>query len=46
MYSSHYRITKCVGFESTHYVVNLDVMSSFKVFSKFDYAFISNVLVI
>ena len=41
-YSSHYRIIKYVGFEPIHYVINLDVVSSFKVFNKFDCMFLSN----
>ena len=35
MYSSHFKIIKCVSFKPIHYVINLDVASSFKVF-KFD----------
>ena len=31
-YSSHYSTIKCVGFESIHYVINLDVVSPFVVF--------------
>ena len=31
MYSSHYRILKCVAFESIHYAINLDVASYSKV---------------
>ena len=30
---------KCITFESFHYVINLDVVSSFVVFSDFDYMF-------
>ena len=41
-YSSHYRIIKYVGFEPIRYVINLDVVSSFKVFNKFDCMFLSN----
>ena len=35
--SSHYKIFKYIGFVSSHYisVINLDVMSSFNVFSTF-----------
>ena len=32
---------KCIGFESFHYAINLDVVSSFVVFSDFNYIFIS-----
>ena len=32
---------KCIGFESFHYAINLDVVSSFMVFSDFDSMFIS-----
>ena len=32
---------KCIGFESFRYVINLDVVSSFVVFSDFDYMFLS-----
>ena len=37
-YSQH-RIFKCIGFVPSHYVstINLDVMSSFSIFSEFDY---------
>ena len=38
-YSSHYRIIKCVDFESIHYILNLDVALSSKVFSEFDSVF-------
>ena len=37
MYSSHYKIIKYVGFEPIIYAINLDVESSSKVFSEFDY---------
>ena len=30
----------CVGFESIHYAINLDVVSSFMIFSDFDYMFL------
>ena len=33
--------TKCIGFESIYYVVNLDVISSFMIFSDLDYMFLS-----
>ena len=46
MYSSHYRIIKYVGFEPKFYSINLDVMSSSKVFCEFDYMFLWNVLLI
>ena len=39
-------IIKCVGFELIHYVINLDVESSSKVFSKFDYVFLSNIMLV
>ena len=35
-YCSHYRIIKCVGFNSIHYI-NLDTTSSFRVFSEFNF---------
>ena len=48
MYSSHIKnikcvdpIIKCIGFESFHYTINLDVVSSFVFFSDFDYMFLS-----
>ena len=36
--SSHCKFFKCIGFVSSHYisVINLDVTSSFSVFSKFN----------
>ena len=41
----YYKIIKYVGFESIHYAINLDVMSSSsKVSSEFDFMFLSNVL--
>ena len=43
MYYSHYQIIKYVGFESIHYTFNLGVVSSSKVFSGFDFMFLSNV---
>ena len=43
MYSSYHKIIKCVDFKSIHYVINVDIAPSSKVFSKFDYMFISNV---
>ena len=46
-YSSHNSIIKCVGstikyvgFEPIHYTINLDDISSFMVFSDFDYLFL------
>ena len=44
MYFSHNSIgsnIKCIDFESIHYVINLDVVSSFMVFNDFDYIFLS-----
>ena len=48
MYSSHNSnikcvdlTTKCIGFESFHYAMNLDVVSSFVVFSDFNFMFLS-----
>ena len=43
MYSSHYKIIKYISFNSIYYAINLDIMSFFKIFSKFDHIFISNV---
>ena len=34
-------IIKYIGFESIHYVINLDVVSSFMIFNNFDYIFLS-----
>ena len=39
--SSQYNIIICVRFELIYYVINLDVVSSFLVFRKFDYEFLS-----
>ena len=44
MYYSHHRIIKCVGFKPIHCAINLVIASSSRVFSKFDYVFLSNVL--
>ena len=44
MYSSHYMIIKYVSFKPIHYVINLNIVSFFKVFNEFDYVFISDVL--
>ena len=48
MYSSHNNnikcvdsTTKCIGFESFHYAINLDVVASFVVFSDFNSMFLS-----
>ena len=48
MYYSHNSNIKCIDliikyidFESYHYAINLDVVSSFVVFSDFDYMFLS-----
>ena len=46
MYSSHHRIIKCIDFKPINCAINLDVASSFRVFSKFDYLFLSDVLLI
>ena len=43
MYPSNHRIIKCVGFESIHYAINLDIVSSSRVFSEFDFVFLMNV---
>ena len=45
-YYSQYRIIKYVGFESILYNINLNVTLFFKVFTKFDYMFLSNILLI
>ena len=31
---------KCIGFESFHYTINIDVISSFMVFNDFDFIFL------
>ena len=46
MYSSHHKMIKCVGFESIHYAINLDVTSSSRVFSEFDSVFLLNILLV
>ena len=46
MYSRYHKIVKCVGFEPFHYAINLDVVSSFRVFSEFVSVFLSNVLLV
>ena len=46
MYFSHHIIIKCLGFKPIHYVINLDVTSSFRDFREFDYVFLLNVLLI
>ena len=46
LYHSHYRILKYVGFELIHYVINSYVVSSFMIFSEFDYLLLSNVLLV
>ena len=48
MNSSHHRIFKYIGFVSSHYVsvINLDVVSSFNVFSEFDFISQSDVLLV
>ena len=40
MYSIHHKIIKCVGFKSIHCAINLNVLSSSKVFNEFDYVFL------
>ena len=47
MYSSHNSNIKyvgsnikCIGFESIHYAINFDVVSSFMIFSDFDFMFL------
>ena len=41
-YSSHYSIIiKCINFEHIHYGINLNIISSFIFFNKFDYVFLS-----
>ena len=46
MYFRHHRFFKCVGLEPCHYAINLNVESSVSVFSKLDYVFQSNVLLV
>ena len=46
MYYSHHKIIKRVSFKSIHCAINLDVASSSKVFSEFDYLFLSDVLLV
>ena len=45
-YSSYHMIIKYVDFEPIHYVTNLYATQFFKVFSKFDFIFLSNILLI
>ena len=40
MYSSHHRIIKYVDFKLIHCAINLDVASSSRLFSDFDYLFL------
>ena len=35
-YVSHYNAIKCVSFDSIHYVINIDVVSSSMDFNEFD----------
>ena len=46
MYSSHHRIINYVGLKLIHYAINLDVALSSRVFSEFDYVFLSNALLV
>ena len=46
IYSSYHRIIKCVGFKPIYCAINLDVASSSKIFSEFDFLFISDVLLV
>ena len=46
MYSRYHGIIKCVDFKPIYYAINLDVMSSSKIFSEFDYLFISDILLV
>ena len=46
MYYSHHIIIKCVVFKSIHCAINLDDASSSTVFSKFDYVFLLNILLV
>ena len=39
-HSSYYEIKKYIGFKLIIYAINLNVVSSFKVFSKFNFIFI------
>ena len=40
-YYSHYKIIKCVDFNSSNYAINLDIVSYSMVFSKIGYVFLS-----
>ena len=42
-YFGHYIIIKCISIEPIHYTINLNVVSSRRVFNEFDYVFISKV---
>ena len=46
MYSSYHKIIKCVSFKLIHCVIHLDLALSFRVYSKFDFVFLSNVLLV
>ena len=46
MYYNHHRIIKCIGFKPIHCAINLDVISSSRVFNEFDYVFLSNELLV
>ena len=45
-YFSYYKIIEYIGFESIIYIVNLDIASSSKILSEFDYIFLSNILIV
>ena len=40
MYCSYNSNIKCVGFKPINYSINLDIVSSYMVFSDFDYIFL------
>ena len=46
MYLSHHKIIKCVDFELIHCVINLNAILFSRVFSEFDFVFLSNILIV
>ena len=45
-YSKYFFIIKCIGLELTLFAINLNVMSSSKIFNTFDFVFLSIILLI
>ena len=46
MHYNYQKIIEYINFKTIHYTINLNIISSFKVFNQFNDIFLSNILLI